>query len=395
MRRLPGGGTGGTSGIGGPAGVGGVASVSGMMSVPPTGGGFTPTPDASTECPSIGRTTMPQLGAADVVWIIDGSGSMVDEAERLQQNLDSFTTSIADAGVDTRVVLLAQDDLVPAGSALAQSGNYLFVEADVDSYNALDILVSQFASYSTFLRPQAHVHFIAVTDDESRYMGLGTPAERATGFQGAMDGLLSGEYTVHTVASPGAVGEAPCVPESVTQEILDCCVACLFCLEPPMGCEHLLDANGAPLINTISCAFLGGAAAPGVTYYALAEMTAGVATSICVDDWTDVFGSLSDAVIESVPLPCSYPIPEPPSGMFFDRDKVNVRFTPTGMSADETEPFPKVGAVDACADEAAWYYDNPDAPAEVLLCPASCEAVASEGGGTMEIVFGCETVVVD
>jgi hypothetical protein len=81
--------------------------------------------------------------------------------------------------------------------------------------------------------------------------------------------------------------------------------------------------------------------------------------------------------------------------MFFDRDKVNVRFTPTGNSPDETDPFPAVNAADACADEAAWYYDDRDAPTQVLLCPASCEAVGTEGGGTMEIVFGCETVVVD
>lgn len=365
-----------------------------------------PTPDVPVSsqgdssgdaCPSIGRTAIPDLGPADVVWIIDGSGSMIDEAERLQQNLDSFTSTIAAAGVDTRVVLLAQLDLVPPGSGLAQSGNYLFVPATVDSHNALDVLVAQYDAYASFLRPDAHVHFIVVTDDESEYMALGTPQDRADAFKGAMDGLLSNEYTVHTVSSPGQVGDPPCIPEKVTQEVLDCCLACFFlCFDaPPAGCEHLVDANGVALINPLSCAFLGGAARPGVTYYTLADMTSGVAASICAEDWTNVFAALSQAVIESTPLPCNYPIPEPPPGMFFERDKVNVRFTPTGENPGDVAPFPAVGTPAACGDDAAWYFDKPDAPTEILLCPASCDAVGSNRGGEMQIVFGCDTVILE
>ncbi|MDD9934041.1 MAG: VWA domain-containing protein [Myxococcales bacterium] len=348
-------------------------------------------------CPSIARTATPDLGPADVVWIIDGSGSMLDEAERLQQNLDSFTATISGAGVDTRVVLIAQLDLVPAASGLAQSGNYLFVQAMVDSHNALDVLVTSYDAYASFLRPEAHVHFIVVTDDESQYMALGTAQDRASMFRAAMDGLLAAPHTIHTVSSPGAEGDPPCIPERVTQEVLDCCLTCFFlCFDvPPAGCEHLVDDNGAPLINPLSCGFLGGASRPGVTYYALAEMTGGVAASICAEDWTHVFGALSDAVIESVPLPCAYPIPEPPPGMFFEREKVNVRFTPTGMDPDETAPLPAVQSAADCGDDSAWHYDSPDAPTEVLLCPASCDAVSSNRGGEMQIVFGCDTVVLE
>ena len=353
--------------------------------------------DPEGPCPSIARTATPDLGPADVVWIIDGSGSMLDEAERLQRNLDSFASTVSGAGVDTRVVLIAQLDLVPAGSALAQGGNYLFVPAMVDSHNALDLLVASYDAYASFLRPEAHVHFIVVTDDESQYAALPTAQQRATGFRDAMDSLLTMQYTLHTVSSPVEEGDPPCLPQAVTQEVLDCCLTCFFlCFDaPPAGCEHLLDPNGAPLINPLSCGFLGGAARPGVTYYTLAEMTGGVAASICADDWTHVFGALSEAVIESAPLPCAYPIPDPPPGMFFERAKVNVRFTPTGAPADSVDPFPAVPSADACGDDTAWYYDNPGAPAEIVLCPASCAAVRSDRGGEMQIVFGCDTLLLE
>jgi hypothetical protein len=331
------------------------------------------------------------LAAVDIVWIIDGSGSMADEAQRLQMNIDSFVSTISAAGVDTHVVLVGEQDLVPAGSMLATSGNYLFVQDKVDSWNALDELIARFPDYQKFLRPTAHVHFIVVTDDESRYMNLGTPDQRAMGFQSAMDGMLDAEFTVHAIASPGNEGDLPCIPDSVDPAVAKCCQDYLLnlFLTYPAGCDQYMDQ-----VTILTCPFLGGAAAPGVTYQRVTTNTSGVFASICSEDWTTVFGSLSDAVIESAPLPCNYAIPPPPSGMSFDRGKVNVKYTPEGADPASVQPYGKVSDAAACSDRLGWYFDSDAAPSEVLLCPSACEAVGGGQGGMVDVLFGCATIVV-
>jgi hypothetical protein len=295
-------------------------------------------------------------------------------------------------------VLIGQDDLVPAGSQLAQSGNYLYIEDDVGSRNALQRILARFPDYQSFLRPFAHVHYIIVTDDESNYMG-DTPDARASTFVTELDAVLGADYSIHAIASEGEVGDPPCGPTPrPAQGVIDCCAlyALAFYLAPPAsGPPWNCEMYTAEVTRELCPRALASAAAPGVTYYRLAGLTGGVTQSICQDDWTPVFGSLKDAVVESAPLPCNYEIPAPPDGMVFDREKVNVKFTPTGVSSDTVEPFANVASADACGDSQAWYYDDPDSPGEVLLCPQLCDLVGSGEGGTVDVLFGCATVVLE
>ena len=382
-------GNGNSQGTAGAAGAGGDGFGNSMMMTmaPRTMPPAAVNPNA---CQSTSMKAETGLAAVDIVWIIDGSGSMIDEAARLQQNMASFTSTIAMAGVDTHVVLIGPDDLA-MGSTLAGSGQYRFVKDDVDSFNALDRLIARFADYSTFLRPAAHVHFIIVTDDESRYMNLGAPMERAEGFRTAMDGLLAVPFTVHAIASPGMANELPCTPVVEDPAFQKCCLDSFFGFLTPLppGC----DMYGMK-INLFECPALGGAAANGVTYQQLVTATTGVFANICAADWSKVFSSLSDAVIESAPLPCNYPIPPAPAGMSLDRNKVNVKYTPQGADPAMVQPYGKVGGVDGCGDLSAWYFDNEMTPTQVMLCPTACNAVGSGTGGSVDVLFGCETVVV-
>ena len=98
-----------------------------------------------------------------------------------------------------------------------------------------------------------------------------------------------------------------------------------------------------------------------------------------------VFEPLKETIIQSVPLPCNYAIPPPPGLERLDPEKVNVQYLPP---AGAEQLFPRADGFEQCADNLAWYYDEPSAPTEVLLCEQACNTVAA--GGTINITFGCQ-----
>jgi len=69
---------------------------------------------------------------------------------------------------------------------------------------------------------------------------------------------------------------------------------------------------------------------------------------------------------------------------------VNVSYS-AGDVTDETIGY--VESPSACGADGGWYYDNPEIPSQIELCPASCDTVQDDHDATVEIVLGCETVV--
>jgi hypothetical protein len=41
--------------------------------------------------------------------------------------------------------------------------------------------------------------------------------------------------------------------------------------------------------------------------------------------------------------------------------------------------------------ERAWFYDDNEAPTRILMCPAACDLVESDGTGQVVIILGCDT----
>lgn len=299
------------------------------------------TPIDPEMCSEVSQTAEVVPGPVDIVWAIDTSASMVDEVAAVNANITSFASMIQSAGIDHHVIMLALLDIV-AGTPLGDDpAHYRYVPANVDSNNALQVMLDMYPEYASFLRPDASLHFVVVTDDESFVT--------AADFRAQMDPLAGKAYAFHAVASPDSPG--PCIGEC-----------------------------GLPVV----C----GAFAAGIQYYALADATGGQKSSICVADWTEVFGPLQQAVISSAPLPCDYPIPAPPEGETLDAEKVNMKFTAQG--AMDVTTFPRADAEGECGDASAWFYDEPSAPTLLRLCPATCALV--QAGGTVDIAFGCETV---
>jgi hypothetical protein len=306
----------------------------------------------------------------DIIWVVDASGSMLDEQMKIGANLTQFADDISKASLDVHIVMMTTSASIPvicpvvppdplAGTPLASDPRYEFIETLVDSNNLLDVAVNGYGMYSSFLRPDAALQFVFVTDDESHYQGQATPEARADAFKADMEKLAGKPFTLHTISSEG-----------------------------PTACR---DPNCMPDANTGICVFVMlqcGASAPGDTYYTLAHQTGGLTASICESDWQAIFQPLTAAVIEAVPLPCNYTIPPPPSGESLEPGKVNVRFQ--DPSAGVETLWPRAVSAAACGDALGWYYDDLTAPKQVLLCPSSCNAVAN--GGTLNLSFGCATI---
>ncbi|MEM9696133.1 MAG: vWA domain-containing protein [Myxococcota bacterium] len=93
--------------------------------------------------------------------------------------------------------------------------------------------------------------------------------------------------------------------------------------------------------------------------------------------------------IRSTAVECTFSIPEGTAGRPTDPRLVNVRVTD---GSGERSFLANVGERDACGEAAGWYYDNPENPMVIELCPASCESL-KRGLLELDIAVGCETIV--
>lgn len=293
----------------------------------------------------------------DIIFAVDTSGSMIQEAGFVQQQMNSFSIQIEAANVDARIVLLAEypfligpgvciDPPLGSGGCPNQDSNppkFLHVpDSDIASSNALSRLVELYPGYGPLLRPDSLTHVVVVSDDNSALPA----ADFTSQFSGLAEQLDN--FVFHAIVST-------------------------------------LDPDG-PACG--SCCALG--ASQGTVYQELVAQTGGVEGNLCDQEFQPVFAAVAQQVIGGAALACSYTIPEPSEGQVFDRDAVNVEFEDSSGS-----PFP-VGRVDSEAECAGvshgWYYDNPDDPNRIIVCPQTCDTIRDFKEGKVAIKFGCETI---
>ena len=108
----------------------------------------------------------------------------------------------------------------------------------------------------------------------------------------------------------------------------------------------------------------------------------------------DALASALQGIIDvAVPLPCQLDVLDltPPDGETLDFDNVNVNLT----QGDTTTTLERVADLAHCpTDRAAWYYDNPSAPIQILLCPSACTLVSGVANGArVTVTVACEEYV--
>ncbi|MEJ7735185.1 MAG: hypothetical protein WKG00_39115 [Polyangiaceae bacterium] len=165
----------------------------------------------------------------------------------------------------------------------------------------------------------------------------------------------------------------------------------------PQACNSTPD-------NTAAEAAAGFASSPSIRTFVIGVGSAlgdlnkvaaagGTGQAFLIDANANAQQAFLDALneIQGAALPCAYVIPEAPEGQDLDYGQVNVEYTPGG--GGQPTIVSKVDGESSCGPAGGWYYDDPADPAQILLCPATCELVASDTEGKVEVVLGCATKI--
>jgi hypothetical protein len=324
-------------------------------------------------CITMSADGTPVQAPVDIIWVIDTSGSMDEEIELIEQRIPDFARYIGGAGLDYHVILLGADSIcfpdpvssgacpdvdtehyrhvrAPAATCDAVGPEFEGVDpttiigCPIYSTDGLEKTQRHFPLYADFLRPDSVRHVVIVTDDESDM-----DADEFHAWASRPENL-GPSYFFHTIASD-------------TEE--DECIL-FFC-------------------ETVGCSGpYGDAEARGDEYMALSALTSGVVNSICEPDWNPVFEGIQDRVVETASLACTYAIPDPGDGLEIVYEDISVFYTDDAPGSSPFELARVTGPAD-CGPLGGWYFDDPAAPVNIEVCPATC----GEGRGSVEIELGC------
>jgi hypothetical protein len=343
--------------------------------------GISTADDTGEVCSSISAEAKQTYSPVDIVFAVDTSGSMVDEAAQVQANINTFSQQIIDSGIDAHVVMLAANPFLilpgicvpaPLGSGMCPADsklpNYFHHSiptppGPIESVDGARKLVELFPIYETHLRTDVRKYIVIVTDDDSRNH------PDSSGDAGIYDNDPAGFIADYTAVDP-----------------------------------MMSDAMGNrtwKMSGLYAYSMCPNSAQVGVVWEEIISTTGGVSGDICncnignpacAATFQTVFDQLAEQIIDgSEPIPCQWQIPEPPMGEVLDPDLVNVEF----IDIDVGMPEPIYHVDDAAACDpviGGWYYDDNDAPKNIILCPVSCDDVsAAAEGSEINLLFGCET----
>jgi hypothetical protein len=312
------------------------------------------------ECAAVSEQAQNQFAPVDIIFAIDTSGSMTEEKNFVQQNMNMFSQQIFLANIDHHVVMIAEASPdgpcinVPLGSGNCPMDTklpeYLHVFDTVGSSNALDRILATQPQWQSSIRPGSVKHLVVVSDDNS--------SMDAATFDAAFKALNPdyANYVFHAIVA------------FVAPDPLDC-------LLDPTCCISLIPIS----------------ADVGDVYIQLANLTGGVAGDLCEQQFGPVFNQIAQSVQQNVPLACEWDIPDPPEGESFDPTKVNVDLTLDGMQ----ESIYYVDSEAACNGGDGWFY-LPDAvnPETIRICPSTCTHTQNATQAKVDILFGCATIPV-
>ncbi|RLB65061.1 MAG: hypothetical protein DRI90_03025 [Deltaproteobacteria bacterium] len=302
------------------------------------------TPGSGGACSAVAETADNQIQPADIILAIDQSGSMDQETDWVTNQLNGFAQQITGSGIDVHVIVIAGKPGSENGfcvPAPLSSGNcpaddnlptFLHIDQHVDSHDAFLQILARYNDYAPMLRPDASKHVVVISDDDSSLNAAAFDAQLK-----ALDPSFA-NYRFHAIA-----------------------------------CEH----DSGPCADDSD------------QYWNLALATGGVFGELADQNFQPVWNVMSQQVIQNASLACHWDIPAPPDGEQFVPNLVNVV-----LSIDGGAPQ-SLGQVSSAAEcntvNGGWYYDDPNNPTTISVCPDVCQQIQGANAAEVNIEFGCQT----
>jgi hypothetical protein len=112
-----------------------------------------------------------------------------------------------------------------------------------------------------------------------------------------------------------------------------------------------------------------------------------------VGDAVKQFFDAVSAIQAKTSLPCEYAIPQASGSGKVDPKKVNLTYA--SGAGQSNDVLLAMGGLSQCdPNTGGWYYDDPQTPTKIELCPSTCSQVSSDDNGKVHLVLGCEQKVI-
>lgn len=390
--------SGGSAGSFGSAGSGANGGRGGTTVLPPTGGSGDETGDGGA-CAQAKAEAKLVREPIDIVIVLDNSGSMDEELDSVERNINESFAGILDRSmVDYRVILVSRhrkEERMPAmpgaedtsvcieaplsGLDECPSQNPVFSArffhyfTKIESKDSFDVTLDAYEppfdvehedragqapnGWSEWLRPGAKKVFLELTDDDED--------TSAADFVEALQTM-----------APEHFGTDPSAPKLVFHSII--------------GVAEKNDRTAPYLpsepITDERCPSVTSA---GRTYQELSILTGGLRFPLCNFDAYDVvFRRISEDVVTRTQIACDFDIPPPPPGKDLERDKVAVNYVP-GSGAGALELLQASTPVD-CGPDAFYIEDQ----RRIVLCPEACAIVQADEAARVDVLFTCESTII-
>ena len=339
----------------------------------------------------------------DIILVLDNSGSMVEEMGAAEKNINvNFASILDNSGVDYRVILLSRHRQAERSaseeastsicvsqplSGLAAcpapkpvfSPRFFQYGEKVESHDALDWVLDAFNTpdkknklapmgYKEWLREAAKKVIVVMTDDDESTDTDETPITA----QAFLQGLVA--------LSPTQFGADAASPKVVFHSIVGLKEKAVA-TEPYLPTEPaeaaICTSNGADIVNS------------GQTYQELSRLTGGLRFPLCVFPGYDaVFRAIAKDVIVKADLTCDFAIPPTPAGKKLELDNIAVNH----VKGDGSGNTQLQQIVDKASCQDGYFYIESE---RVWLCPAACDSIKADLGGSISVLFTCESQIRD
>ena len=342
----------------------------------------------------------------DIIFVIDNSGSMTEEIQGVQDNINaSFAQIIEASGLDYRVIVLSRygkatstavcieaplGGIPPGGCAeppllpVHNPGKFYHYSVEVDSTDSwcrilstlhgAEIDLFKFApdGWAEWLRPDAFKIFVELTDDRVVCDHLGAHYDDHNTIVGGASAASTFDLALRA-ADPLQFG--------ATQETRNY----RFYSITGVGYNDPPDLPYVPTDPVLLTKCPSGVNS-GTGYQGLSILTGALRFPLCDPTSYDVvFQALADGVITDAKISCEIEIPAPPEGKLVDEASIEVSFLPMGF----IDPIQLQQVADPALCDAMSFYVS---GGKVTLCPDACVAAQNHPDAHIFVEFNCEPI---